>query len=323
MRKYRKRTLRAIHKAYTPGESAVMDKLYSFLDTNEPELVYLLQNTWNAQGRAITYKELREAILSGEIDSKMIDEWMQDYSRFVQQHLAPIWSRAMVAANELLSSDRPPFVFDPMQAGVINWTNDRAAAFVTSVTTEQIKGLREVIKMASQTETGMSVDQLSRAIRPMVGLNWQQSRANMRYYEHMVNSGMSHQKALDKAIRYSARQSMYRGYMIARTELVFAYNQGSLFGIEQAQEQGLMGDVVKIWCASDDERECDICNELERQSREAYENGTGYGLRDDFDFKTKLTDIGIKRVPPAHPNCRCSIILEEITPPIISPENSN
>lgn len=320
MAKYRKSTLQAIHKAYTPSGNATLDKLRSFLDANEPELVYFLQNTWNAQGKAITYKELREAILNGDIDSQIIEDWMQDYTRFVQQHLAPLWSKAMVTANELLTSDRPSFIFNPMQAGVVSWTDDHAAKFVTNVTNDQIKGLREVIKMATQTETGMSVDQLSRAIRPMVGLNWQQSRANMRYYENMVNSGMSHTKALDKAIRYSARQSRYRGYMIARTELAFAYNQGSLFGIEQAQAQGLMGDVAKIWCTADDERDCDTCNELERQSRAAFETMGGIGLRDDFDFKTKLTDIGIKRVPPAHPHCRCTIIYEEITPPIIPPD---
>lgn len=315
MHKYRKSTLRAIHKAYTPGESAALDKLKAFLDENEPELARFLQNTWNAQGRAITYKELREAILNGEIDSQIIDDWMQDYNRFVQTHLAPMWRAAMVTANELLTSDRPSFIFNPMQAGVISWSDNRAAEFVTSVTRDQVKGLREVIKMA--TQTGMSVDELSHVIRPMVGLNWQQSRANMRYYETMVNNGMSHTKALDKAIRYSARQSRYRGYMIARTELSFSYNQGSLFGIEQAQAQGLMGDVVKIWCTADDERDCDLCNELERQSRAAVETMGGIGLRDDFDFRTKLTDIGIKRTPPAHPHCRCTIIYQEITPPII------
>ena len=301
MHKYRKSTLRAIHKAYTPEESAALDKLKSFLDENEPELARFLQNTWNAQGRAITYKELREAILNGEIDSQIIDDWMQDYNRFVQIHLAPMWRAAMVTANELLTSDRPSFIFDPMQAGVISWTDNRAAEFVTSVTRDQVKGLREVIKRAAQT--GMSVDELSHVIRPMVGLNWQQSRANMRYYETKVTNGMSHTKALDKAIRYSARQSRYRGYMIARTELAFSYNQGSLFGIEQAQAQGLIGDVVKIWCTADDERDCDLCNELERQSRAAVETMGGIGLRDDFDFRTKLTDIGIKRTPPAHPHC--------------------
>lgn len=318
MAKTKKDLLRAIYKAYTPGANETLNKLKSFLDTNEPELAYLLQNTWNAQGRAITYKELREAILNGEIDEKIIDDWMQDYSKFVQLHLAPLWRTAMVTANELLTSKKPSFIFDPMNAGVIGWTEKHAAEFVTSVTMDQVKGLREVIKMA--TQTGMNVDQLSRAIRPMVGLNWQQSRANMRYFENMVNSGTSYTTALDKAIRYSARQSRYRGYMIARTELVFAYNQGSLYGVEQAQAQGLMGDVVKIWCTAEDERTCEICSGLERESKAAIEEYGGIGLRDDFDFKTKLNNIGIKRTPPAHPHCRCSVIYQEITPPIIHPD---
>lgn len=317
MHRHKKGTLRAVHKAYTQGEKDVLDKLRGFLDENEPELAYLLQNTWNAQGRAITYKELREAILNGDIDPQIIEDWMQDYTRFVSLHLAPLWRSAMVTANELLSSNKPSFTFDPMQAGVIAWNKSHAAEFVTSVTMDQVKGLRELIKMATQTETGMNVDKLSRAIRPMVGLNWQQSRANMRYFENMIKSGMSYTNALDKSIRYAARQSRYRGYMIARTELAFSYNQGSLYGIEQAQAQGLMGDVVKIWCTADDERDCDLCNELERQSKAAIEEYGGIGLRDDFDFKTKLNYVGIKRCPPAHPHCRCSLIYKEITPSII------
>lgn len=306
MAKTKKDLLRAIYKAYTPGASETLNKLKSFLDTNEPELAYLLQNTWNAQGRAITYKELREAILNGEIDEKIIDDWMQDYARFVQLHLAPLWRTAMVTANELLSSKKPPFIFDPMQAGVIGWTEKHAAEFVTSVTMDQIKGLREVIKMA--TQTGMNVDQLSRAIRPMVGLNWQQSRANMRYFENMISSGASYTTALDKAIRYSARQSRYRGYMIARTELVFAYNNGVVYGTKQAQSQGLLGEVVKVWCTANTERTCPECSALD---------GVKIGIDDDFDFKTKLTNIGIKRQPPAHPHCMCSVLIEEIEPPVI------
>ena len=46
---------------------AALRKLRAFLDSSEPELVQLLVNLWNTQGRAITFKELREAILAGDI----------------------------------------------------------------------------------------------------------------------------------------------------------------------------------------------------------------------------------------------------------------
>lgn len=281
-------------------------KMRKYLNSKEPELVYFLQTLWNNQQKAITYKELRDAILEGVLTEKLMDEWYQDYSRFVINKVAPLWADAMREANKAFEEALPKYIYNPMQAEVVQWTNDRAAQFVTNVTQDQIKAMREVIKRATQI-SDMNVDELSRAIRPMVGLDYHQAIANQNYYNTLIENGVKAKDALDKSIRYSARQNRHRAYRIARTELVFAYNQGSYYGTKQAQEQHLLGKVEKVWCASLDERQCEICGALD---------GARIGIDDDFDFKTKLTDIGIKRVPPAHPHCRCTVLYEEIEPPI-------
>ena len=278
-------------------ETAVLRKLRSFLDKNEPGLVYLLMNLHQAQGKAITYKELREAILAGEISAELLDEWMQDYSRFVDEHLRPAWIMAMEAAVEDLRKKYPEWYFDPMADGARSWAENRGAEFVTNSTRTQIQGLRAVVQRAAVLED-MNVDMLARAVRSMVGLTWQQGIANMKYYENLVKNGVKEKKALDLSIRYAARQHRYRGYNIARTELAFAYNQGSYEGTKQAQAAGYMGEVVKIWCLE----------------------GKIIAIDDDFDFKTKLAtpqNPTIRRVPPAHPSCRCTVMYEEIAPPII------
>lgn len=282
-------------------------KMRKFLDAKEPELVLFLQTLWHNQARAITYKELREAILYGYLSEKLMEEWNQDYSRFVVEKVAPLWMAAMNEANKSFSEvlgDK--YIFNPMQAEVVKWTNERAAAFVTNVTRDQVKAMRELIKRATQLND-MNVDELSRAIRPMVGLDWRQAIANENYYLKMIENGVKPRVALDKSIRYSARQNRYRAYRIARTELAFAYNQGSYYGTKQAQAQGLLGKVVKVWSTADDERTCEICGGLD---------GKRIGIDDDFDFKTKLIEPGIKRVPPAHCHCRCTVLYEEIEPPI-------
>lgn len=281
------------------------NKIRKFLNSKEPELVLFLHNLWNNQSRAITYKELREAIIDGYLSAELMREWFQDYSKFVIEKVAPLWIDAMKAANEELMKN-PKFYFNPMQIGVVEWTNNHAAQFVTSVSNEQIAGMREIIKRASQLND-MNVDMLSRAIRPMVGLDYRQGIANLNYYTSLVENGVKEREALEKSIKYSARQSRYRAYRIARTELVFAYNQGSYYGTKQAQAQNLIGKVEKVWCTADDERTCEICGALE---------GARIGIDDDFDFKTKLIEQGIKRVPPAHPHCRCTVLYEEIEPPI-------
>ena len=290
-------------------EAEVLRLLRSFLDANEPGLVRLLMNTWRSQGNAITYKELREAILAGDIDADILDDWMQDYSRFVVKYLQPAWKNAIIIAAGVIQQKYPLWQFDPMGADVQGWAKTHSAEFITNVTTTQIEGLRAVVQRAAVLED-MSVDGLARAIRPMVGLTKQQSIANMNYYETLVNGGMSEKKARDKAARYAARQHRYRAYNIARTELAFAYNQGSYEGTKQAQAAGYMGQTVKVWCTADDERVCGICGGLD---------GKEIAMDSDFDFSTKLAGrkATICRVPPAHPSCRCTVMYKEVSPPVL------
>lgn len=295
------------HIQKATAEATALRLLRSFLDANEPGLVRILVNTWRSQGNAITYKELREAILSGDISSDILDDWMQDYSRFVVEHLQPAWEKAIVAAAAVIEKKYPLWHFDPMGAGVREWTAAHSAEFVTNVTATQIEGLRAVVRRAAVLED-LSVDGLARAIRPMVGLTHQQSVANLKYYENLIANGMSEAKALDKSIRYAAKQHRYRGYNIARTELAFAYSKGAHEGTKQAQAAGYLGEVVKVWVTAEDERTCSVCAALE---------GKEVAMDDDFDFKTKLEAIhpGIRQTPPAHPSCRCAVMYREVSPP--------
>lgn len=303
--------MRPVKKAIPGGVlgAALLMRLRRYLDKKEPELVYWLVQTWNTQSRAITYKELREAILAGDIDWNLLQEWQQDYTAFVAAHLYPAWVDAMEAATKEMQKKYPGWRFDPYADGVRQWTETRSASFVTEVTNTQIEGLRAVVWRAANLED-MTVDQLARAIRPMVGLTHPQAVANMRYFERLIANGVSEQRAHDLSIRYAARQHRYRGYNIARTELAFAYNQGSYEGTKQAQAKGYMGETVKIWCTAEDERVCEICGGLE---------GKTIGIDDEFNFNTRLATPAnptIKLVPPAHPSCRCAVMYKEIAPPI-------
>lgn len=283
--------------------SKALRLLRSFLDKNEPGLVRFLLNTWNSQGNAITYKELREAILNGDLDPKLLEEWMQDYSRFVVKYLHPQWEEAMIVANTALEAKYPAWYFNPMADGVRNWVDTHAAEFVTNVTTTQIEALRAVVQRAAVLED-MSVDELSRAIRPMIGLTKPQATANMNYYEKLRASGVSPKQAREKSIRYAARQHRQRAYTVARTELASAYNQGAYEGTKQAQAAGLIGAVVKVWCTADDERVCSICGSLE---------GVEVAMDDDFNGASRSWST--RRTAPAHPGCRCAIIYNEISAP--------
>ena len=288
-----------------PAASVVLRLLRSFLDANEPELIKVLVSFWRNQGKAITYKEIREAILSGDIDPALLEAWQQDYTRFVVTHLQPAWRTAIETAASEIAAKYPEWYFNPMAEGVRNWTDTRAAEFVTSVTDTQIEGIRAVVQNAAALNN-LNVDQLARVIRPMVSLTKQQSIANLKYYENLIANGVKEKRALDLSLRYSARQHRYRGMLIARSELAYAYNRGAYEAAKQAQEKGYMGECVKVWITADDERTCPTCSALD---------GEIIGLDDEFNFKTKLTMPGIKLTPPLHPSCRCGFQIKEIAPP--------
>lgn len=286
------------------SHDAALLKLRRFLDTNEPKLVHFLQNLWNSQRRAITYKELREAILAGALSADLLYEWQEDYSAFLLEHLQPLWLEAMKQAAEQLEQRYGKFYFNPMADGVQQWVKEYGAAFVTNSSQTQIEALRAVIGMATGLEN-YTVDELSKAIRPIVGLNQPQAMANLKYYNTMREYGLSEKKALDKSIRYAARQHRARGYLIARTELAFGYNKGEYLAVKQAQEKGFMGQCVKVWCTAEDERVCSTCGPMD---------GKRVLLDEEFDFPTKL-DNWTRLTPPLHPNCRCGMLIEEIEPP--------
>lgn len=283
------------------GAGAVLEQLRAFLDTAEPELVALLVHLWGHQGRAITYAALRDAILRGDLDASMVEAWQQEYVRFVRDHLAPAWDAAMDAAARQLA---PGVIwrFDPMGDGVRQWTENRAADFVTSVTSDQIEGLRAVVRMAAGLEAA-GVDELARVIRPMVGLYHGQTVANLNYYNTLLAHGVDLERARYLAAQYAGRQHRYRAWMIARTELTFAYNQGAWYGTKQAQEQGLLPEVVKEWSTAADERTCPACGALDGMRR---------AMDDPFPIQTNLTDPQAKLMPPAHPNCRCAVKFVEV-----------
>lgn len=298
-----------IHKAVTPDRA--LKTLRSFLDKKEPELVRFLVNTWHNQGKAITYKELREAILKGFLPEDIIYQWHRDYSKYVTEYIEPLFVEAMEAANDPVIRDDLLWRFDADAPSIKQWNEQNAARFVTTVNNDQIKAIRHVVQRASQLYE-FNVDSLAKVIRPMVGLNYPQARANLNYYEKLIENGVKEKDAVEKSVRYATRQHRYRAQMIARTELAFTFNQGIHEGTKQAQEAGILGRCVKVWCTAADERTCPCCGALE---------GKRIPMDADFYFddttriNPKLHHKLVGKTAPAHPQCRCTVLYEEMEPP--------
>lgn len=316
------RIRKAIGKKKSQGGQNALNKLNSFLNAASAEPAYILHSTWTNQQNAITYKEIREAIMNGHMSESTFQQWQQDYSKMVSDKLSPVWVKAMETASLGVQEQHDSFFFDHTWPGVTKWVQEHGAEFVTNISTEQKNAVSALIARAYSK--GESAEELSRAIRPCIGLTQRQAIANANYYDHVKDSllknnpGMKEataaKKAQEAAAKYAAQQHRYRANMIAETEMAFAYQHGEYEAVKMAQAQGLMGVVEKVWSTAYDDGVCDICNGLEGQT---------IGIDDDFNFKlNKLLFGGQRLTPPAHPQCRCAVEYREISPPVIQPAQS-
>lgn len=296
-----------IKKARTKDSQEVLQRLEEYLENSCDEPVQILCGFWKDQQNVITYQELRRAVEDGTISQETLRLWQQDYSVLVANKLSYLWQDAMAAGSvgqPIL--DGLVFQFDLQTPAIKAWISEHGAEFVTASTKEQKNAIAALL--TKKMRDRHTVDELSRFIRPCIGLTEGQAKANVRYYEHIVATMRKdhprmkqesiERKARDAAAKYAERQHRQRAMTIAQTESAFAYNRGADEGIRQAQEQDLIGPVIKRWSTSGDDHVCSICQALE---------GVEVEMDEGFSFQGKKLFSGHDLLPPAHPRCACAI----------------
>lgn len=282
-----------------------LDQLNAYLAAAEAEPVYWLCRLWGDQQQAVTYKALRESILAGLVDEKIVADWQAAYANFVTERLQPDWTEAMQAGAERLAAKYPDLLFDPFAESVRQWTQAHGAQWVTNVTNEAREAMAAMIGRA--TTGTWTVGELSRAIRPLIGLTKPQAAANLNYYEHVksrlleqhpnMKTQTAEKRAREAAMKYAARQQRQRAHTIATTELAYSYNKGADEGMRQAAEQGLVGNLRRVWVTAANEAVCPHCGALD---------GVAIGMGEPFSYNGHALDV-----PPAHPRCHCAVAYEE------------
>lgn len=308
-----------VKKAKKKSKTAkeILQRLQDFLNAESEEPVEILYRFWRDQQNAITYKELRELVQSGEFTQEQWKEWQQDYSTLVASKLDQMWQKAMKAgiSGQTIFDSFESFELDMQAPGVVNWIKERGSAFVTASTEEQKKAINYLL--TKKIVEHHTVEELARMIRPCIGLTKQDAESVMRQYDALkknlreqhprMKAESIQRKALDAAQKYAERKHRQRAITIAQTELAFAYNRGADQGVRQAQEQGLLGKTIKRWITSGDYSVCSICAELD---------GTEIEMDDNFNFGGRILFAGHKMLPPAHPRCACAVEYVEVEPPV-------
>jgi SPP1 gp7 family putative phage head morphogenesis protein len=222
-----------------------------------------------------------------------------EFQEYMQgELLAEVVDAGFRATDGPVGKARTPLLgyrFDATRPEASAWAAREAGSMVTEITTGQRTLIRDLISRGQME--GITVDQTARTIRQTVGLTTQQAGWVDNFYgrnlAQNIGAGMSPSQAAARAStatsRYHDRIHRYRAETIARTEIARAASQGRQFAWDQGIEQGFIsGEAQKEWIAEADA--CEICAPRNGQKHPA---GKPWPDGD----------------PPAHPNCRCDLLL--------------
>ena len=243
--------------------------------------------------------QVADALERGRIDriAAMLptEPWLEAQDALASELLGELLdagSRVTLPAIEKASVN---FSFDRTRPESAQWARTEAGSLINQITGQQLGVIRELVASAALGE--MDSAEVARTLRGSIGLTTQQAGWVANHYERAFSSairdGATTARARDMAARSSDRYQSsvhrYRANTIARTETMRAASEGRM----QAWNQGLTDGFInplwqKEWVAESDA--CDICLGLDE---------TRVPVKGQFPFGE----------PPAHPNCRCDVIL--------------
>lgn len=295
----------------------VKEQLNRFIERREPALARIVERETNRMGDSISYEDIRNALLSGDISEEWAEKWRVLYSEFIIEVMVPVWRESMATSVRQINERYPKFLFDPNTQAVQDWVANRGAMLVTNVVDQQRNAIREMVGKAMQLGSGISVDELAKIIRPVVGLYPAQAVANLKYY-HFVKQTLTEkhprtkpekieERARRSAARYASVQHRARAITIARTEMAAAYNAGEYNAVQQAIDKNYMGRTVKVPVSARDERVCDFCKSID---------GKQFAMEEEMPMPKGTRSMNDNLTCPFHPRCRCVMTYEELEPPI-------
>jgi len=188
------------------------------------------------------------------------------------------------------------FAFDVLNDRGLRFLQQHAARRVVEITDATREALR--VLLAEMHAQGVPVGQQVARIKQTVGLTTQQVRTVEALRSRLDEDGVAParvERLVERKVQDLRRQ---RALLIARTETAFAASAGQRESWRQMVDGGLFAaeEASRVWMTAEDEATCPICEPLDGQER---------GLDEAF-----VTEDGEPiEEPPAHPACRCDVVL--------------
>lgn len=249
------------------------------------------------------YQQLR----FGNIDAFMAYiDWNKLKGEFGSlQEIMAAQAKSAGKSTFTLSGVENQLLFDLIDERAVIYAREASARLVTDISDQMRETIRETI---AEAEMGnLTYQQAAIRLQSTLPLTARDSKAVNKFAEkqfaRFMKQGLAEAKARykaeQKAAQYAAKLLDARSRTIARTEIIDASMSGRYLGWEAGVTAGyISNDSVKEWVAEPDA--CEICQPLD---------GTIIGWNTEWTFPEGVTAGTSNRMPPAHPNCRCAVVI--------------
>ena len=308
------------------------DGILAAADAAEPKIRRAMLDAFDAL--KASFPDIEDLIARGDfaaVNDIISTEWLRGpASDAVNELHGAIIRETGDAMRAAMAPEAAQFniAFNEPNQRAIRWAEQNAAKLISDVRVD-----KDVVRrlVTDGLERGVHPRVTARVIRETVPILPQHQAVVDRVYRAALDSGVSQAQAEKVAARKAARYAKYRAEMIARTESIKAANMGQQVLWETAIDLDLLpAGTKKMWVATGDDRTCPICAVMDgktveivtspgtagkfdvtRQAKGFVRSGSSFRVNGTKPYKGG----GKQQSPPAHPQCRCTMITETIEAP--------
>lgn len=279
--------------------------LHEIADRFEPRVRRAFLDAVERLRGSVMIKQVQEAVELGDVDRVVTllgwDEFRSGLRGVTEQLRAAIIESAGVSGGQLVGVVGRDLLFDVLNPASVSFIRQYEFELIQGLEGETRSGIRQIVLDAF--EEGGHPYQQAREIRLLIGLTERQMNAVSNYWDNLLEAGASDSRAETLAMAYYGRLLNHRARTIARTETIRAAGMGREALWRQAVDEGLLDPYAsrRQWLVTPDDRLCPVCEAIPDM------NPGGVGL-----FESFKTPNGPELQEPAHPNCRCSVVLSTI-----------
>jgi hypothetical protein len=275
-------------------------------DGDVQKAIRAIRRALRNSGKSIPAEALQQ-LQAGNIDGFLeFMDWDQIRAGFgdLQEVLASA-SKSAGTSTFTLGGIEAELLFNLIDERAVEYAQTRSGQLIVEITDQMRETVRNTIASAQAGEK--TFQQAARELQSTIPLSSRDAGAVSKYidkqFQRFMRQGVSEAKARVRAqnmgARYAGKLLDSRTRTIARTEIIDASMSGRYLGWEAGVSAGyIASDSVKEWIAEPDA--CPICRPLD---------GMIISWNDPWSFPDGVTAGSNDLMPPAHPNCRCSVVI--------------